>query len=64
MDREPLRTLIARCGATLLPGEVFVDGDLIYEGACARLDGLTRRPHHPTCPARRYRAHRGLGGIR
>jgi SAM-dependent methyltransferase len=44
MDREPLRRLIARCGAELEPGGVLVDGDHLYEGATGtRLDALTRR---------------------
>jgi len=43
MNRVPLRRLIARCGAELEPGGIFVDGDHLYEGAAgARLDDLTR----------------------
>lgn len=43
MDRTSLRTLIARCGAALRPGGVFVDGDHLHEGAVGpRLDDLTR----------------------
>jgi SAM-dependent methyltransferase len=43
MDREPLQKLIARCGAALRPGGVFVDGDHLYEGATGpRLDDIAR----------------------
>ncbi len=43
MDREPLRKLIARCGAALGPGGVFVDGDHHCEGEHGpRLDELAR----------------------
>jgi SAM-dependent methyltransferase len=51
MNREPLRKLITRCGATLRPGGIFVDGDHLYEGAAGpRLDDLAR-----TLTARRAR---------
>ena len=43
MNREPLRALIARCGAEVAPGGVFVDGDHLYEGEVApRLDTLSK----------------------
>jgi trans-aconitate methyltransferase len=43
MGRDPLRTLIARCGAALGPGGVFVDGDHHHEGEHGtRLDQLAR----------------------
>jgi trans-aconitate methyltransferase len=43
MNRKPLRALVARCGAELAPGGVFVNGDHLYEGpAGPRLDALAR----------------------
>jgi SAM-dependent methyltransferase len=44
MNRAPLRRLIARCGAEIAPGGIFVDGDHLYEGTAGpRLDALARR---------------------
>jgi SAM-dependent methyltransferase len=40
MDKAPLRELIARCGAEIAPGGVFVNGDHLYESP--QLDGLAR----------------------
>jgi SAM-dependent methyltransferase len=40
MDKGPLRALLARCGAEIAPGGVFVNGDHLYESP--ELDALAR----------------------
>lgn len=43
MNRDPLRALLHRCGATIAAGGVFVDADHLYEGEHApALDGVAR----------------------